>query len=163
MKSENHKDHELPDTARRAFAEYPQITASPDFNRRVLERVLAPQAPARLELFCDRLDAIFARPVLKLLGAACLGAMLALLGTHALLAACGLSTPATQDTAPSRPGISRSLPEAAFADSLLMQNRFAWARQLGEPFVAPQEYSVPRTNDAGERSSSCLAASRSLV
>jgi hypothetical protein len=158
MKSEKFDNDELPDAARHAFAAYPQITASPDFNRRVLERILAPQAPSRLELFCDRLDEIFARPVLKLLGAASLGAVLALLGTHALLATCGLGTPAA-----SRPSPPHPLPEAALADSLLMQNRLAWARQFGEPFRAPREYSAPHAGDAGERSSSCLAASASLV
>jgi hypothetical protein len=168
-------DSVLPDSALRAFANYPQIAASPDFNRRVLERVLAAREPSRFDLFCDRLDEIFARPLLKLLGAATMGAVVALIGTGVLLLACGVSTPATQTEAP--PVVAAREPGTLMADSLFLHNRMAWARDEEVPFEMQPEYFAPREDKfqtparreksgsemEDKRSSSCPAASRSLV
>lgn len=64
-------------SVRRALQALPRIQASPDFERRVLESL--PQRMAQpLSLF-DRLDAIFARPVCKLLGSSVFGLLCGLL------------------------------------------------------------------------------------
>ncbi len=172
MKTENDKYIPLSPTAQIAFENYPQIAASPDFNRRVLERVLIAHKPSRLELFCDRMDEIFARPVLKLLGAAFMGAAFALVGTGAILAFSGASPHAgnTPSAAP-RSALIANDSRDIFADSLSPRNRMAWAR---EGFVPPSgsEYSQPeiqasksparREKSVSEmedkRSSSCPAA-----
>jgi hypothetical protein len=62
---------------RAALAIYPRINASPDFDMGVLDRVL-PQLAQSDSLF-DRLDAIFARPLYKLLGSGTIGAGIGLL------------------------------------------------------------------------------------
>jgi hypothetical protein len=168
-------DSALPDSALRAFEDYPQIAASPDFNRRVLERVFAERQPSRFDAFCDRLDEIFARPVLKLLGAATMGAVVALIGTGVLLAACSVSTPAVQGETP--PVMAAREPDTLMADSLFLHNRMAWARDEGVPFEMQPEYFAPREDKfqtparreksgsemEDKRSSSCPAAFRSLV
>lgn len=80
----DHTVEELPAELRAAFETYPRITASADFNRRVLDIVLQKHPPSPLEIFCDRLDEIFARPVLKLLGTTSLGIGLAYIGVMLL-------------------------------------------------------------------------------
>ncbi|MCS6862574.1 MAG: zf-HC2 domain-containing protein [Abditibacteriales bacterium] len=64
---------------RAALDNYPRIKASPDFDFRVLEVVLA--RTAKSDSLLDRLDALFARPLYKLLGASALGVVIALLTT----------------------------------------------------------------------------------
>jgi hypothetical protein len=176
MKIENDDLTPLSRAAQRAFENYPQIAASPDFNRRVLERVLAAPAPSRLEIFCDRMDEIFARPILKLLGAAFMGAMFALVGCGALIALCGISPQAGSTPGAPTVAMNNRAPDALLADSLSPRNRMAWARA---GFAPPSgwEYSQPETNEMksparreksvsemeDKRSSSCPAAFRSLV
>jgi hypothetical protein len=180
MKTENDDLTPLSRAAQRAFENYPQITASPDFNRRVLERVLAAPAPSRLEFlfnyWADRMDEIFARPILKLLGAAFMGAMFALVGCGVFIALCGISPQA--GSTPSAPTVAMNnrAPDALLADSLSPRNRMAWARAGFAP-PSSWEYSVPPMNEMqsparreksvsemeDKRSSSCPAAFRSLV
>lgn len=62
---------------RSALDNYPRIKASSDFDLRVLEAVLA--RTAKSDSLLDRLDALFARPLYKLLGASTLGIVIALL------------------------------------------------------------------------------------
>ncbi len=69
-------------TVRQAAQRYPRLHASPDFDRRVLDAVL--QRTAQPESLLDRLDAVFARPLLKLLGTSALGIICGLV-TVALL------------------------------------------------------------------------------
>jgi hypothetical protein len=65
------------------FEVMPNIKASPDFDLRVLDRVL-PGLAQPGSLF-DRLDAVFARPLYKLLGSTALGLFLAMLTVAAVL------------------------------------------------------------------------------
>jgi anti-sigma factor RsiW len=62
---------------RSALDGYPRLKASPDFDVRVLEAVMA--RTAKSHSFLDRLDALFARPLYKLLASASLGVAIALL------------------------------------------------------------------------------------
>ena len=173
LKIENRDNHELPALAQRAFESYPQIQASPDFNRRVLDKVLAAQTPSRLGFFCDRMDEIFARPILKLLGAACLGGVLALAGTGILI---GLSAPSTPAATPTQNApLSTRVEDDLLFDS---HNRLAMMRELEIPYALQPKYSERRLQqfDApakrekteeetgfNKRSSQCPAAFRSLV
>ena len=69
---------EWPTDLQKALDEYPRITASPDFNKRVLAALAAKLAQqSKLELFCDNLDRIFERPILKLFGTALFAILLA--------------------------------------------------------------------------------------
>jgi len=173
LKIENRDNHKLPALAQRAFENYPQIQASPDFNRRVLDRVLASRAPSRLELFCDRMDEIFARPILKLLGAACLGGVLALAGTGLLIGFSSPSTPA--ETPMQNASFSAQLDAGSLLDS---HNRLALMRELEMPYALRREYSGREFNhfaapakreksveetDSNQRSSQCPAAFHDLV
>ncbi len=175
MKTENEKN--LPDSALRAFENYPQISASPDFNRRVLDQVLAARAPSRLEIlfnsWADRMDEIFARPILKLLGAACLGGVLALAGTGLLLS---FSAPNTQAATP----VQNAPQTAQLGDNSRpdSHNRLAMMRELESLYLLRAEYSdqqlyqfdspakreksVEETS-ANQRSSQCPAAFHDLV
>ena len=177
LNREDDNRNELPDSALHAFENYPQIAASPDFNRYVLERVLAAQEPSRVELFCDRMDEMFARPVLKLLGAAFMGAAVALIGSGAVLAFSGASPQAGSTPSPAPRSAQIAIdPRDEFADSLSPRNRMAWAR---EGFAPPSgwEYSQPETEELksparreksdsemeDKRSSACPAAFASVV
>ncbi len=75
--------HGLLTMVRDALDNYPRIKASPDFDFRVLEAVMARTARSRSLL--DRLDALFARPLYKLLGASTLGIVIALLTASVLV------------------------------------------------------------------------------
>lgn len=184
LNGEKYSNNELPNSAIRAFENYPQIAASPDFNRHVLERVLATQEPSCFEIqfnsWADRMDEIFARPVLKLLGAAFMGAAFALVGSGALIALCGASpqagsTPNASIAAPRSAFIANDS-HAVFADSLSPRNRLAWAREGFAP-PANWEYSQQQTGELksparreksvseleDKRSSSCPAAFASVV
>ena len=173
LQTENRDNHELPASAQRAFESYPQIQASPDFNRRVLERVLSSRAPSKLELFCDRMDEIFARPILKLIGAASLGGIIALAGSGLLIKFSMPSTPAATPVA--NAPLSAQLNEELLSDS---HNRLALMRELEMPYVLRSEYSNRQwrdfhwpakreksmeETDANKRSSQCPAAFRLLV
>jgi len=77
----NHKNtsrEEWPAELQKAIHEYPRIEASPDFDQRVLQALAAKQAQqSKLELFCDNLDRIFERPILKLLATSLFAILLA--------------------------------------------------------------------------------------
>src|SRR5690606_31366191 len=102
-------------------------------------------------------------------------AVVALIGTEVLLAACGVSTPVAQIE--SSPAMATREPDALMADALFLRNRLAWARGEEIPFGMQPEYFAPRNDEfqtparrektveenADNRSSSCPAASRSLV
>ena len=171
MKENN--ESKLPDSALRAMEKYPRISASSDFNQRVLGKVFAARAPSRLECFCDRMDAIFARPILKLLGAACLGGVLAFAGSGLLI---GWSTPAA---GPSQPPAPSAVLAAHGDDSLLdSHNRLAMMRQWEMARSLQAEYSARgqsgfdsptkreksmEENSPEKRSSQCPVAFASLA
>lgn len=68
-------EHDTLRMVRSALDDYPRIKASPDFDLRVLEAVMARTAKSHSLL--DRLDALFARPLYKLLASALLGVVIA--------------------------------------------------------------------------------------
>ncbi len=85
---------EWPAELQKAVDEYPRIVASPDFNQRVFAALAAKQAQqSKLELFCDTLDRIFERPILKLLGTALFAILLAWGGSNLLLLSSGAAMP----------------------------------------------------------------------
>ncbi len=164
-----HETEELLPSAQTAFENYPQITASPDFNRCVLDRVLCAPPPSRLELFCDRLDEIFARPILKLLGVACLAVLFGLIGTNVLLRVGGVSTSPIVAQSTASPGNELD-------DTMLFawqtRNRLAWARggstaSWGNEALFPPQLPPARREESApiedKRRSQCPAAFRSLV
>lgn len=174
MKTENSENDQLPLSAQQAFEDYPQITASEEFNRRVLERVFVAHTPSRFELFCDRMDDIFARPVLKLLGAACLGGILALAATGATI---GFNKPATPGEASvSNAPLSAHVDEKLMLRSLDSRSRLAMIRGFGMPYPSSEyfegqglEFDAPAKCEKSieeidpQRSSECPAAFRSQV
>ncbi|MEO6908786.1 MAG: hypothetical protein ABI210_12945 [Abditibacteriaceae bacterium] len=103
---------EWPSDLQKALDEYPRITASPDFNKRVLAALAAKQAKqSKLELFCDNLDRIFERPILKLLGTALFAILLAWGGSNVLLQFSGAAMPnANMPTIPFQAQTLDSLP-----------------------------------------------------
>lgn len=93
----NHKNisrEEWPAELQKAIHEYPRIEASPDFNQRVLQALAAKQAQqSKLEIFCDNLDRIFERPILKLLATSLFAILLAWGGSNLLLQCSGAAMP----------------------------------------------------------------------
>ena len=175
MTNSNSDEYQLPLETQRAFENYPQITASEEFNRRVLEQVFVAHTPSRFELFCDRMDEIFARPILKLLGAACLGGILALAATGAVV---GFNAPTPQPLTPAQSApLSAQVDEKTMLHSLDSRSRLAMMREFGMPFSSPSEYlqsrglnlDAPAKREKSieeidpQRSSECPAAFRSLV
>lgn len=77
---EENRDIETDDfaVARRALDAYPRLQASANFDQQVLARVTISRSP--IELFCDRLDEIFSRPLLKLFASSVGGILVGLLG-----------------------------------------------------------------------------------
>lgn len=169
MKENPHEHDRFPAAVQRAFEEYPRITASDDFNQRVLERVLAGPAPSRFDLFCDRMDEIFARPVFKLVGAASLGGIFGLAGIAVLLLAGGVSLPASSSATPPAPTMARQ-PD----DSVFIGSRMAWAQspafwmsyelwdERRRGMTTPKQPENSKTNKTGERSSACLVCVSSV-
>ncbi len=124
-------------SVRRALQALPRIQASPDFERRVLEalpeRMALPQRMVRpLSLF-DRLDAVFARPVCKLLGSSVFGLLCGLL-IVSLLAPRSLSagdSPAPGDT--TAPSVLAAVSEGTDEVAAIRQLRrlYALGRRSG--------------------------------
>jgi len=109
----NHKSHEeWPEELQKAIHEYPRIEASPDFNQRVLQALAAKQAQqSKLEIFCDNLDKIFERPILKLLATSLFAILLAWGGSNLLLQCSGAAMPnANTPTIPFQAQTLDSLP-----------------------------------------------------
>lgn len=78
MNRKNTSHEEWPAELQKAIHAYPHIEASPDFNQRVLQALAQKQAQqSKLELFCDNLDRIFERPILKLLATSLFAILLA--------------------------------------------------------------------------------------
>lgn len=124
-------------SVRRALQALPRIQASPDFERRVLEalpeRMTLPQRMARPLSFFDRLDAVFARPVCKLLGSSVFGLLCGLL-IVSLLAPRSLSSgdsPAPGDT--TAPSVLVAVSEDADEAAAIRQLRrfYALGRRSG--------------------------------
>jgi hypothetical protein len=91
----NHQSHEeWPEELQKAMREYPHIMASPDFNQRVFAALAEKQArQSKIDAFCDALDRIFERPILKLLGTALFAILLAWGGSNFLLQCSGAAMP----------------------------------------------------------------------
>lgn len=93
----NHKNtsrEEWPVELQKALQKHPRIEASPDFNQRVLQALAAKQAQqSKLEIFCDNLDRIFERPILKLLATSLFAILLAWGGSNLLLQCSGAAMP----------------------------------------------------------------------
>jgi len=112
MNHTNTSREEWPAELQKALHEYPRIEASPDFNQRVLQALAAKQAQqSKLEIFCDNLDRIFERPILKLLGTALFAILLAWGGSNLLLQCTGAAMPnANTPTIPFQAQTLDSLP-----------------------------------------------------
>lgn len=70
-----HSPDELPESARRAFRQYPHIEASPAFNRGVLEALAGAQSKRRQSLV-GRLEEFLGLGLWQFVGSGALGALL---------------------------------------------------------------------------------------
>jgi|GEM_PF-6928393 len=94
MNRKNLSHEEWPAELQKAVREYPRIETSPDFNQRVFAALAEKQARQnKIDAFCDALDRIFERPILKLLGTALFAILLAWGGSNVLLQCTGAVKP----------------------------------------------------------------------
>lgn len=132
MKNEN--EDQWPDSARRAFDNYPKIAASPDFNARVLA-ALHQRNEARQTTILGRLETFLGLPLSPFLGSGALGALFSgvFFGIFLLLA-----RPASFSSA-STP--QNSVPNSVMAPIYarrLLQNELARLERPMEPVEPPQ-------------------------
>lgn len=67
------QQNDWPVEIQNAIDAFPQVDVSSDFNQRVFAALAEKQiTQSKTELFCDVIDRVFGRPILKLLGAAVL-------------------------------------------------------------------------------------------
>jgi hypothetical protein len=153
MKNKKRIHQEWPAELQKAVDEYPRIVASPDFNQRVLQALAEKQAQQnKIDLFCDALDRIFERPLLKLLGTALFAIMLAWGGSNLLLQCSGAAMPnANESTIPFNI-------DAQSLDSLPPHLTNLYASQMGFQLqYPPLNNSQPTTKvlSPGRKETSC--------
>lgn len=157
----NHQTHEeWPKELQKAIHEYPRIEASPDFNQRVLQALAAKQAQqSKLEIFCDNLDRIFERPILKLLATSLFAILLAWGGANLIstFAFPNLSEQANSMTSHQINMRAQSLNDLTIRSSSL----YAWdsdiALQMHLLDTTPPQQKVPTDNFdfANKKETSC--------
>ncbi len=96
-----------------ALSSFPRIAPRPDFDLRVLAKVAARRQSPLLN-FCDRLDAVFSRPLPKLLGSSFSGIFFGLVLVAAFLPRVAAPKEAPQSAAPTD-FVTGTIPERADA------------------------------------------------
>jgi anti-sigma factor RsiW len=136
-------------SVRGALNSYPRIQAAPDFDLRVLASVS--QRQSRLDVFFDRIDAFFARPLPKLLGSSVMGLFCGALILFALLPSPITSENATT-VAPGAKVPAMAARERATVSRFYAQNRFRGhvsdaelLKELGHDIEDPATRRAPAT------------------
>jgi anti-sigma factor RsiW len=131
----------------------PRITPSPDFDLRVLASLeLQQQKQSALLDFCDKLDAIFARPILRLFASSAFGLVGGLILVSALIPRGTMG--AAQNIETTSPQIAMSPPSQSFARMAQIYGRdfsleeFEPEQNSSHPDNSPQ----PITNPVDRRS-----------
>lgn len=129
MKNEN-----WPDSARRAFDNYPKIAASPDFNARVLA-ALHERNEARQTTILGRLETFLGLPLGPFLGSGALGALFSgvFFGIFLLLA-----RPASFSSAPAPKNPVPNSVMAPMTARRMLQNELARLERPPQPTEPPR-------------------------
>lgn len=98
--------------AKSVLGSFPRIAPRPDFDLRVLAKVAARQQSPLLN-FCDRLDAVFSRPLPKLLGSSFSGILFGLVLVAAFLPRVAAPNEATPKSAATPDFVAGTIPTRA--------------------------------------------------